>query len=141
MPAENGSKSLPGPVYAVAGVGDLLAEQIRRLVANAPEIQAQIQRNAAEIPDELRTLRRDLPRDFRAFAADIPSYAAGLQSKARDRARDLDGESVRRNFETAQTKAQEVYRTLVERGEQAVKQNDDTTPPPPPADGGAPTQP
>ena len=140
MPVQTGSKPLPGPVYAVAGVGDLLAEQVRRLVANAPEIQAQIQRNAAELPDEFRALRRDLPRDLRAFAADLPSYAAGLQSKARD----IDGETVRRNLGTAQTKAQDLYRTLVQRGEQAIKQPTDETPKPPttpPADGGAPTEP
>jgi predicted phage gp36 major capsid-like protein len=140
MPAQTGSKPLPGPVYAVAGVGDLLAEQVRRLVANAPEIQAQFQRNAAEFPDELRTLGRELPRDLRAFAADLPSYAADLQSKARD----IDGETVRRNLETAQTKAQDLYRTLVQRGEQAMNQpTPDATEPsatPPPADGGAPTQ-
>jgi hypothetical protein len=139
MPAETDSKPLPGPVYAVAGVGDLLAEQVRRLVANAPDIQAQFQRNAAEFPDELRALRRDLPRDLRAFAADLPSYAAGLQSKARD----IDGETVRRNLDTAQAKAQDIYRTLVQRGEQAIKQPAEETPAPPtapPADGGAPTQ-
>jgi hypothetical protein len=132
MPAQTGSKPLPGPVYAVAGVGDLLAEQIRKLVANAPEIQAQFQRNAAGLPEELR----QLPRDLRALASDLPSYAADLQGKARD----LDGETVRRNLDAAQTKAQDVYRTLVERGTQAMNPPVDPHTPPP-ADGGAPTQP
>lgn len=137
-----GSKPWPDPLYAAAGIGDLIAEQIRRLLDNAPEIQAQIQRNAAELPDELRTLRQDLPRDLRTWAFDLPSYAAGLQSKARD----LDAEAVRRNVDTARSKAQDVYRTLVQRGEQAVKQPGGTTgrptsSAPPPADGGSPTQP
>ncbi|SHN45725.1 hypothetical protein [Cryptosporangium aurantiacum] len=108
------AKQWPEPLYAVAGVGDLLAEQLRRLVANAPEISAQFQRNAATLPDDLRSL----PRELRTLAADLPSYAAGLQSRARD----LDSEAVKRNVSTAQNRAQDIYRGLVERGEQAVKQ-------------------
>ena len=109
-----GTKQWPEPMYAVAGVGDLVAEQIRKLVANAPELSAQFQRNAATLPDDLKSL----PRELRTFAADLPSYASGLQTRARD----LDGEAVKRNVESAQTKAQGVYRTLVQRGESAVNQ-------------------
>ena len=115
--AEGGStdsKQWPGPVYAVAGVGDLLAEQIRKFLASAPDISERFQRNAATLPEDLRSL----PAELRTLAADLPSYAAGLQSKARD----LDGEAVKRNVSSAQTRATDVYRTLVERGEQAVNQ-------------------
>ena len=108
------SKQWPGPLYAAAGVGDLVAEQIRKLVANAPELSERFQKNAATLPEDLRSL----PRELRTLASDLPSYAAGLQSRARD----VNGESVKRNVETAQTRAQDVYRTLVERGEQAVNQ-------------------
>ncbi|WP_035858492.1 hypothetical protein [Cryptosporangium arvum] len=107
------SKQWPEPLYALAGVGDLVAEQIRKLAANAPEISERFQRNAATLPEDLRSL----PRELRTLAADLPSYAAGLQTKARE----VNGESVKRNVETAQTRAQDAYRTLVERGEQAVK--------------------
>ncbi|TQS40744.1 hypothetical protein [Cryptosporangium phraense] len=107
-------KQWPEALYALAGVGDVVAEQIRKLVNNAPELSAQFQRNAASLPDDLRSL----PREIRTFAADLPSYAAGLQSKARD----LDGEAVKRNAAAAQTRAQDVYKTLVERGENAVNQ-------------------
>ncbi|MFI5958188.1 hypothetical protein [Cryptosporangium sp. NPDC051539] len=109
-----GDKQWPEALYALAGVGDVVAEQIRKLVDNAPELSAQFQRNAASLPDDLRSL----PREIRTFASDLPSYAAGLQSKARD----LDGDTVKRSAATAQTRAQGVYRTLVERGENAVNQ-------------------
>jgi len=109
-----GSKQWPGPLYAAAGVGDLVAEQIRKFLASAPELSDRFARNAATLPEDLRSL----PQELRTLAADLPSYAAGLQSKARE----LDGEAVKRNVASAQTRAQDVYRTLVERGEQAVNQ-------------------
>ncbi|MFB9323730.1 hypothetical protein [Cryptosporangium minutisporangium] len=112
--SSTGTKPWPEPLYAVAGVGDLLAEQIRRFLANAPEISAQFQRNAATLPDDLRSL----PNELRTLASDLPSYAVGLQTRARD----LDSETVKRNVASAQSRAQDVYRDLVQRGEQAVNQ-------------------
>lgn len=109
------TKQWPGPLYAAAGVGDLVAEQIRKFLAEAPEIAERFQRNAATLPEDLR----GIPRELRTLASDLPSYAAGLQSKARD----LDSETVKRNVADAQTRAQGVYQTLVERGEHAVNQS------------------
>lgn len=108
--------TLPRPVYAVAGASDLAAEQLRRLAANAPELQAR----AAVLPSELRRRAAYLPRDLQHFAADLPSFAAQLQARARDLDVDTVTAAVRKNVETAQHKAVDVYGGLVERGQKAV---------------------
>jgi len=113
--------TLPRPVYAFAGAGDLAAEQIKKLASQAPELQAR----AAELPQELRKLASDLPRDLQNFATDLPSLAAQLQAKARD----LDVETVtavvRKNVDAAQHKAVDVYDELVARGQKAVAKRQD----------------
>lgn len=122
--------TLPKPVYAVAGAGDLAAEQIKKLASQAPELQAR----AAELPQEIRKIAADLPRDLQNLATDLPSLAADLQTKARG----LDVETVtavvrkntaavRKNVETAQHKAVDVYGDLVERGQKFVAKRQDGT--------------
>ena len=108
--------TLPRPVYAVAGAGDLAAEQLKKLASQAPEIQAR----AAELPQELRKLAADLPRDLQNFATDLPSLAAQLQEKARGLDVDTVTAAVRKNVETLQHTAVDVYGDLVTRGQKAV---------------------
>jgi hypothetical protein len=108
--------TLPSPVYAVAGAGDLAAEQIKKLASQAPEIQAR----AAELPQELRKLAAELPRDLQNLATDLPSLAAQLQAKARGLDVDTVTAAVRKNVDTFQHKAVDVYGDLVERGQKAV---------------------
>ncbi|MDQ1653079.1 MAG: hypothetical protein QOI35_2279, partial [Cryptosporangiaceae bacterium] len=93
--------TLPRPVYAVAGAGDLAAEQIKKLAAQAPEIQAEIQSGAAKLPQELRKLANELPRDLQNLATDLPSLAAGLQARARGLDVDTVTAAVRKNVEVA----------------------------------------
>jgi hypothetical protein len=108
--------TLPSPVYAVAGAGDLAAEQLKKLASQAPEFQAR----AAELPQELRKLAAELPRDLQNLATDLPSLAAQLQAKARGLDVDAVTAAVRKNVETVQHKAVDVYGDLVERGQKAV---------------------
>jgi hypothetical protein len=115
--------TLPRPVYAVAGAGELAAEQLKKLAAQAPEIQAR----AAELPQEIRKIANDLPRDLQNLATDIPSIAAQLQAKARGidvdvvtKAVKRNVETARKNLDTAQHKAVDVYGDLVKRGERVV---------------------
>jgi hypothetical protein len=108
--------TLPRPVYFVAGAGDLAAEQLKKLRSQAPEIQAR----AAELPQELRKLAADLPRDLQNLATDLPSLAAQLQEKARGLDVDTVTAAVRKNVETLQHTAVDVYGDLVERGQKAV---------------------
>jgi hypothetical protein len=110
-------KAYPTALYALAGAGDLVAEQLRKLASNAPALQAQAQRTLTTLPGDLRQITRELPRDLQSFAADLPSYAAQLQSRART----LDGQTVRRNVETAQERAQDIYTTLIARGRTVVR--------------------
>jgi hypothetical protein len=130
--------TLPRPLYAVAGAGDLVAEQLRKLADRAPEIQDRVQRSLNDLPADLRQISRELPRDLTNFATDLPSYAAQLQSRARTLDGDKVADSVKRNVETASEKAQDVYVTLVERGQKVV--DGDDTPTPPKAEGKAPAQ-
>jgi len=107
--------TLPRSVYAFAGAGDLVADELKKLAAQAPELQAR----AAELPAELRKL-----------AADLPSFAAQLQAKAREvDVADVTA-AVKKNVETAQHKAVDVYDELVERGQKVVSKT-----PAPRADG------
>jgi hypothetical protein len=123
--------TLPRPVYAVAGAGDLAAEQLKRLSARAPEFQAraqELQARAAELPQELRKLAAELPRDLQNLATDIPSLAAQLQAKARELDVETVTAAVRKNVETAQHKAVDVYDDLVSRGQKAVAKRQDGRP-------------
>jgi len=113
--------TLPRPVYAFAGAGDLAAEQLKRLAAQAPEIQAR----AAELPQELRKLASELPRDLQNLATDLPSLAAQLQAKARDIDVETVTAAVRKNVDAAQHKAVDVYDELVARGQKAVAKRQD----------------
>jgi len=129
--------TLPRSVYAFAGAGDLVADELKKLAAQAPELQAR----AAELPAELRKLAADLPADLQKFAAtlpadlqkfaaDLPSFAAQLQAKAREvDVADVTA-AVKKNVETAQHKAVDVYDELVERGQKVVSKT-----PAPKADG------
>jgi heparin binding hemagglutinin HbhA len=116
--------TLPRSVYAVAGAGDLAAEQLKKLAANAPELQAR----AAVLPAELRKLAAEFPRDLQNLAADLPSLAAQLQARARDLDVDTVTAAVRKNVETAQHKAVDVYGDLVERGQKFVAKRQNGTP-------------
>ncbi len=111
---------LPTPLYAVAGAGDVVAEQLKKLAANAPEIQTQIQKTVADLPADLRKLGKEIPADLQSLAADLPSYAAQARTRARDIDTDKVTAAVRKNVETASAKAQDVYTTLVARGKKVV---------------------
>src|SRR5215204_1431510 len=96
--------TLPRPVYFVAGASDLVADELKKLAAQAPELQARAEALPAELkklaetlPADLQKLAATLPGDLQKFATDLPSYAAQLQAKAR-----------------------EVYIDLVERGQKVV---------------------
>ena len=119
------------PLYAVAGAGDLLAEQLKKLASQAPELQAraqdlrvQLQARAADLPRDLRQIGQDLPRDLQALAADLPSYAAQLQTRARNIDADKVNSSVRKNVETASARAQDLYTELVKRGQRVVNRSE-----------------
>jgi Skp family chaperone for outer membrane proteins len=113
--------TLPKPLYAFAGAGDIAAEQLKRLASHAPEIQAR----AAELPAELRKMAAELPREVQNLATDIPSLAAQLQARARDLDVETVTAAVRKNVESAQHKAVDVYDELVARGQKAVAKRQD----------------
>ncbi len=134
------STTLPRPVYAVAGAGDLVADELKKLASHAPELQAraealpaEIRKIAAELPADLQKLASTLPADLQKFAADIPSYAAQFQAKAREIDVDDVTAAVKKNVETAQAKAVEVYGELVERGQKVVDKGAKTEKPAPAA--------
>lgn len=108
--------TLPRPLYAAAGAGDAVAEQLRKLAGQAPVLQQQLQSRVAELPAELRQIRRELPRGLQTLAADLPSYAAQLQTRARGIDTGAVTEVVRKNVQTAQ----DVYAGLVARGQKMV---------------------
>ncbi|HEV2087821.1 MAG TPA: hypothetical protein VGR21_05890 [Cryptosporangiaceae bacterium] len=112
--------TLPTPLYAVAGAGDVVAEQLKKLAANAPELQTQIQKTVADLPADLRKLSKEIPGELQSFAADVPSYAAQARTKARDLDADQVRITVRKNVETASARALDVYSTLVARGKKVV---------------------
>jgi CHAD domain-containing protein len=113
--------TLPKPLYAVAGAGDIAAEQLKRLAARTPELQAR----AAELPSDLRKFAADFPREVQNLATDIPSLAAQLQARARDLDVDTVTAAVRKNVESAQHRAVDVYDELVARGQKAVAKRQD----------------
>lgn len=113
--------TLPRPLYAFAGAGDIAAEQLKKLASRTPELQAR----AAELPSELRKIANDLPREVQNLATDLPSLAAQLQAKARDLDVDAVTAAVRKNVESAQHKAVDVYDELVARGQKAVAKRQD----------------
>jgi hypothetical protein len=115
-PESSDTRTLPGPVYAVAGAGDLVAERVRRLIAQAPALQAQLQRGAAGLPDDLREIGRSLPGELQSFVADLPSYAASMSGKAQR----WNSETLRRNADEVQGRVQDAYAALVRRGEKAT---------------------
>src|SRR5215207_10855141 len=119
--------TLPRPVYFVAGASDLVADELKKLAAQAPELQARAEALPAELkklaetlPADLQKLAATLPGDLQKFATDLPSYAAQLQAKAREIDVDEVTAAVKKNVETAQAKAAEVYTDLVERGQKVV---------------------
>ncbi len=119
--------TLPRPVYFVAGASDLVADELKKLAAQAPELQARAEALPAELrklaetlPADLQKLAATLPSDLQKFATDLPSYAAQLQAKAREIDVDEVTAAVKKNVETAQAKAAEVYTELVERGQKVV---------------------
>lgn len=123
--------TLPRPVYAVAGAGDLAADQLKKLAAQAPDLQAraaefpqELRKLAADLPADLQKLAATLPADLQKFATDLPSLAAQLQAKAREIDVAEVTAAVRKNVETAQHKAVDVYDELVERGQKAVAKRD-----------------
>jgi hypothetical protein len=119
--------TLPRPVYAFAGAGDLAAEQLKKLASQAPELQAR----AAELPQELRKRASGFPRDLQNLATDLPSLAAQLQAKARDLDVETVTAAVRKNVESAQHIAVDVYDELVARGQKAVAKRQDGSRPQP----------
>jgi len=127
------STTLPRPVYAFAGAGDLAADQLKKLAAQAPELQAraaelpqELKKIANELPADLQKLAATLPTDLQKFATDLPSIAAQLQAKAREiDVADVTA-AVKKNVETAQSKAFDVYGGLVERGQKVVAKRDET---------------
>ena len=118
------STTLPRPVYFFAGAGDLAADRLKKLASQAPEIQAR----ANELPQELRKLAAEFPAELQKFATDLPSIAAQLQAKAREIDIDDVRAAVKKNVETAQHKAADVYGDLVERGQKVVAKRDETAP-------------
>lgn len=119
--------TLPRSVYFVAGASDLVADELKKLAAQAPELQARAEALPAELkklaetlPADLQKLAATLPGDLQKFATDLPSYAAQLQAKAREIDVDEVTAAVKKNVETAQAKAAEVYTDLVERGQKVV---------------------
>jgi hypothetical protein len=119
--------TLPRPVYFVAGASDLVADELKKFAAHAPELQARAEALPAELrklaetlPADLQKLAATLPSDLQKFATDLPSYAAQLQAKAREIDVDEVTAAVKKNVETAQAKAAEVYTELVERGQKVV---------------------
>ncbi len=123
--------TLPRPVYAFAGAGDLAADQLKKLAAQAPELQAraaelpqELKKLVDELPADLQKLAATLPADLQKFATDLPSIAAQFQAKAREiDVADVTA-AVKKNVETAQTKAVDAYGVLVERGQQVVAKRD-----------------
>lgn len=126
--------TLPRPVYAFAGAGDLAADQLKKLAAQAPELQAraselpqELKKLVDELPADLQKLAATLPADLQKFATDLPSIAAQLQAKAREiDVADVTA-AVKKNVETAQTKAVDAYGVLVERGQKVVAKRDGET--------------
>jgi hypothetical protein len=123
--------TLPRPVYAFAGAGDLAADQLKKLAAQATEMQAraaelpqELKKLVDEFPADLQKLAATLPADLQKFATDLPSIAAQLQAKAREiDVADVTA-AVKKNVETAQHKAVDVYGVLVERGQKVVAKRD-----------------
>ena len=102
---------MPGPVYAVAGAGELAYQQLLKLPAVTAGITAELRRS--DLPARVEQFRADLK-------AELPARVAGFRAELPARI-----EQLRAEFPAAMTtfvsEAYQVYNELVARGEAVVE--------------------
>ena len=109
---------MPGPVYAVAGAGELAFQQLLKLPAVTAELADELRR--ADLPARVEKFRADLPGRVEKLRADLPGRVEKVRADLPARVEQLRAE-LPAAMTTFVSEAYQVYNDLVARGEAVVE--------------------
>jgi hypothetical protein len=113
------STKIPGPVYAVAGAGDLAYRQLLNSLPRVAELPARVEALRAELPGRVEQLRAGLPGRVEQLRSDLPVRMAEFPARVEALRTELRTE-VPAAVNSFVAEAVSVYSGLVARGTKVV---------------------